>query len=127
MLDSDRFADTKLIRLRLCLYLLPILGVLPSLWQLQQTPQTSLERRQYRLSQRALQLTLTWLILYGLLWGGSSVFGDVNSLRLLYVSGLLTSGYFLTCLGWMARIFFQPALSLPKPTTANRSARSPLK
>ncbi|MFN9174847.1 MAG: hypothetical protein ACK58N_10150 [Synechocystis sp.] len=109
MLDSDRFAETKLIRLRLCLYLLPIAGILPSLWQLQQTPKTSLERRQYRLSQRSLQLTLTWLILYGLLWGGSSVVGDVNSLRLLYGNGLLTSGYFLTCLGWMARIFFQPS------------------
>jgi hypothetical protein len=106
MLDSDRFAETKLIRLHLCLYLLPIAGVVPSLWQLQQRPKTSLERRQYRLSQRSLQLTLGWLILYGLLWGGSNLFSDINSLRLLYLNGLLTSGYFLVCLTWMARIFF---------------------
>ncbi|MFM1842895.1 MAG: hypothetical protein RLZZ490_1633 [Cyanobacteriota bacterium] len=107
MSDHDRFADTKLMRLRLCLYLLPIAGIVPSLWQIQQTPKTVWERRQYRLSQRSLQLTLVWLILYGLLWGGSSLLTDVNGLRLLYLNGLLTSGYFLACLGWMARIFFQ--------------------
>ncbi|MEB3161050.1 MAG: hypothetical protein VKL20_06280 [Synechocystis sp.] len=116
MSDHDRFADTKLIRLRFCLYLLPIAGIVPSLWQLQQTPQTGVERRQYRLSQRSLQLTLGWLMLYGLLWGGSSLLGDVNGLRLLYLNGLLTSGYFLVCLGWMARIFFQP----PPPETDDR-------
>ena len=117
-MDRDRFAETKLIRLRLCLYLLPIAGILPSVWQLQQTPKTSLERRQYRLSQRSLQLTLIWLGLYALLWGGSSVLSDVNGLRLLYVNGLMTSGYFLVCLGWMARIFFQP--------TPSRRSKDPL-
>ena len=107
MVENDRFAETQLIRLRLCFYLVPIAGILPSLWQLRQTPRTGLERRQYRLSQRSLQLTLAWLLVYCLLWGGSSVFSDVNSLRLLYLNGLLTSGYFLVCLTWMARIFFQ--------------------
>ena len=116
MSPDDRFADTKLIRLRLCLYLLPVVGVLPSLWQLQRSPQTGLERRQYRLSQRSLQLTTLWLASYVLLWGGSSVFADVGSLRLLYLNGLITSGYFLLCCGWMARIYFQPLPSASPPS-----------
>lgn len=108
MSPDDRFADTKLIRLQLCLYLLPIAGIVPAIWQLQRSPQTGLERRQYRLSQRSLQMTVIWLASYVLLWGGSNVFADVSSLRLLYLNGLITSGYFLLCFGWMARIYFQP-------------------
>ena len=114
MVDNDRFADTKLIRLQLCLYLLPVVGILPSLWQLRQPHRDNFSRQQRRLSQKSLQFTLIWLGVYVLLWGGASMASEINSLRMMYLNGLITSGYFLTCLGWMGWIFFQPSPSQKK-------------
>jgi hypothetical protein len=114
MVNNDRFADTKLMRLKLCLYLLPVVGILPSLWQLRQPHGDSLARQHRRLSQRSLQFTLAWLSVYVLLWGGAGMASDINSLRMMYLNGLLTSGYFLTCLIWMGWIFFQPSPSQNK-------------
>jgi hypothetical protein len=114
MVDNDRFADTKLIRLQLCLYLLPVVGILPSLWQLRQPPEDNLSRQHRRLSKKSLQLTLGWLGIYVLLWGGAGLTSEIDSLRMMYLNGLITSGYFLTCLVWMGWIFFQPSPSQKK-------------
>lgn len=108
MVDNDRFADTKLVRLQLCLYLLPVVGILPSLWQLRQPHPDSFARQRRRLSQKSLQFTLVWFSVYVLLWGGAGMASEISSLRMMYLNGLITSGYFLTCLVWMGRIFFQP-------------------
>ncbi|MBE9203510.1 hypothetical protein IQ218_08670 [Synechocystis salina LEGE 06099] len=112
-MNEDRFADTKLMRLQLCLYLLPVVGILPSLWQLRQPDQPGWAdnehyRQRRRLSHRSLQLTLGWLCLYLLLWGTGQGAGELAGFRLMYLNSLITTGYFLVCLLWMGRIFFQP-------------------
>lgn len=88
---------------------MPVMGILPSLWQLSRSPQPgALARKRRRLSQQFLQLTLVWLLFYALLWGGGELVSDLSSFRLMYLNGLITSGYFLACLGWMGWTFFQP-------------------
>ncbi|QUS59780.1 hypothetical protein IQE94_17365 [Synechocystis sp. PCC 7339] len=117
-MNEDRFADTKLMRLQLCLYLLPVVGILPSLWQLRQpnrhgwADDDQHHRQLRRLSHRSLQLTLGWLCLYLLLWGTGQGAGELAAFRLMYLNGLITTGYFLVCLLWMGRIFFQPLPSV---------------
>ncbi len=108
MSSIDPWAEAKLIRLKLCLYLVPVLGILPALWQVNQTATTPQQRQQVRLSRRSLQLSLVWLGSYFLLWGGSALAPEMSGLRLMYLNGLLTSGYFVVNLLWMGKIFFRP-------------------
>jgi hypothetical protein len=100
--NTDPFGDKKLSRLQLMLYLFPVVGCLPSGLTLAGKQGTTEQRALSRLS---LTLTLSWLVLYGLLWTGSSLAGETASLRLLYTNGLITTGYFITCLGLMLRIW----------------------
>ncbi|AIE75131.1 MULTISPECIES: hypothetical protein [unclassified Synechocystis] len=125
-MSEDRFADTKLIRLQLCLYLLPVVGILPSLWQLRQPEQGNGQvfRQRRHVSRRSLQFTLGWLGLYLLLWGAGQGVGELAAFRLMYLNGLITSGYFVVCLIWMGRIFFQPLVAPDKRFVVTKD-RSP--
>jgi hypothetical protein len=99
---SDPFHEDKLNKLRLMVYLVPIVGSIPALWTLYQH-QGSREARS--LSRLSVTLTLSWLIVYLLLWTGSSLTPETYTLRLLYLNGLLTSGYLLLSLGLMLRLW----------------------
>jgi hypothetical protein len=93
---NDLFGDNKLQRLQLCLYLIPVLGVIPSLWVITKAgdkPSTT-----KAIARRSLWLTGSWLLSYGVLWWGGLQSSEFSSLRLLYLNSLLTSGYFITCL-----------------------------
>ncbi len=104
MSNSDPFQDNKLQKLQLMIYLIPILGLIPSGWTLLRSYKSNEELYLSRLS---IRLTLIWVIAYSLLWLGSSQTSEFLSLRLLYLNGLATSGYIITCLILMFRVWQQ--------------------
>ncbi len=110
MLESDPLADDRIQRLQRGLYLLPVLGILPALWELNR-PHPNRENR--RVSLLSLRLTGAWALGYAALWLGSTVGSDRLELRFLYLNGLLTSGYFLACFWFLWRTTQAKAQSKP--------------
>lgn len=102
MNNSDPFYEQKLKKLQLLLYLMPLVGWLPALWTLSRQQGTTEQRS---LSRVSLSLNLAWLLAFSLLWMSSTQAPEVLSLRLLYLNGLLTSGYILACLGLSIRLW----------------------
>jgi hypothetical protein len=97
---DESFERHDLKRLRLFLYLIPVVGFLPALWGLYQQQG---DRREQRVSRMAIILGLTWALgsLAGTV-GGQMM--DGPSLPLLLSQSLLTSGYFLTLLWLMVQL-----------------------
>ena len=91
----------KLQKLQLWIYLLPVVGVVPSLWTLYRG-KASYEQKQA--SRLCLVLLLLWLISYVSLFVGAGKASDLLAFRLLYANTLITSSYFLICLGLMFRL-----------------------
>ncbi len=89
---SDPFKEEKLKQLQLWFYLMPFVGIFPSLWTLYRDQGTKSEKSVSRLS---VNLGLSWLVIYILLWLGSFSAEEILSFRLLFLNTLLTSGYFL--------------------------------
>lgn len=88
---------------RVSLYLLPIVGTLPALWTLYHKPENPRERQVSRLG---LLLALSWLIAYSCLGIGSNLIpSTIWSVRFLYLDGLITSGYFITCFVLLIRLW----------------------
>jgi len=98
----DPFGEKKLKQLQLWFYLLPFVGIFPALWALSR-PQTSIKER--AVSRLSVNLGLSWLIIYSLLWLGSFSGAEVLNFRLLFLNGLLTSGYFLACFIFMIQVW----------------------
>ena len=90
--------EQKLKHIQLLTYLVPVLGVVPALWTL---CRHSGSRNQQRVSRLSITLAFGWLLAYSSLWAGAASTSDLLTVRLLYLNGLLTSGYFLTCF-WLA-------------------------
>ncbi|MGF1489982.1 MAG: hypothetical protein ACFBSE_23085 [Prochloraceae cyanobacterium] len=111
MKDRDLFAEKRLKRLKLFIHLIPAIGLIPSLWKLYRKQGDRQEKSIYRLS---VNLGLTWLITYSLLWLGAAQTSTVVTFRLLYLNGLLSSGYFLVCIILMIRVLQGKSISLPK-------------
>ncbi|ACK70415.1 conserved hypothetical protein [Gloeothece citriformis PCC 7424] len=102
MNKSDPFAEEKLNKLQLMIYLLPLVGWIPALWTLYNHQGNSEQRSMSRLS---IKLTGIWLLVYGTLWTGSAFTSEILTFRLLYLNGLLTTGYILTCLIFILRLW----------------------
>ena len=96
-LDSEK----KKRQLELGIYYLPIVGIIPSLWTLSRK---NSHRQHQKASRLSIKLTLIWLCAYGLLSIGSSQGSELVALRLLYTNALVTTGYFLVCLGLILRL-----------------------
>lgn len=93
------------------LYLTPVVGVVPALWTLYRG---NSHGQQLAVSRLAVTLALAWLLAYSLLWaGGVGATSEVWTLRLLYLNGLLTTGYFFTCFILIVRLWRSKALRLP--------------
>lgn len=88
-------------QLQLGIYYLPIVGIIPSLWTLSRNRGDSQHQKASRLS---IKLTLIWLCSYSLLFISSSQASELLNLRLLYTNALVTTGYFLICLGLIFRL-----------------------
>lgn len=98
----DPLGEARLQPLKLYLYLLPVLGFFPALWQLYQRQG---DRREQQVSRLAVMLMLGWLLTYiGLGWGAEQLGGTI-AFRMMFLNGLWTSGYFLSCLFLMVRVW----------------------
>ncbi len=109
MNDPEGFEPQDTKHLQLLIYLLPVFGFFPSLWTLYRRKGTRLEQRLSRLS---VTLAVGWLISYVLLGSGAQM-SEPMAVPLLLTNSLLTSGYFLTCLWLMYRLWQQKSLWLP--------------
>lgn len=107
-----------LTRLRIYLHLVPVLGVVPSLWTLYgkaDIQREDIEDRQVRAASRlAVALGLICISAIALLGAGaSSQASQVASLRFLLASSFVGSGYFLLSLGLMFRVAKDQSIRLP--------------
>ncbi|MEM9537971.1 MAG: hypothetical protein AAGA60_00500 [Cyanobacteria bacterium P01_E01_bin.42] len=106
---NDPFYEKPFQRLQEYLYLVPVFGVLPALWTLKSDRGTPRERKICRL---AITLAIGWLLAYGLLALGSLQTSEILHFRLLFLNSLVGSGYFLTCLVLMFRLFRHQAIAV---------------
>jgi hypothetical protein len=111
MKPSDPLADPlkseDLDRIQILIYLVPVLGFFPALWTLYRQDGG---RSRQNASRLAVTLAMGWLVGYTLLGAGSAA---TDSLPLLITSSLLTSGYFLTNIWLMVRLWQGQAIRLP--------------
>ncbi|WP_009543104.1 hypothetical protein [Crocosphaera subtropica] len=98
----DPFQEQKLEKLQQITRLIPVVGWIPALWTVYHHQGT---RQVLSVSRFSLRLTVIWAIAYSLLWLSSLQTSETLTLRLLYLNGLLTSGYILVCLGLMFRVW----------------------
>lgn len=105
----DPLGEDRLKQLRLYLYLLPVIGFFPALWQLYRRQG---DRHEQQVCRLAVTLMLGWLLTYlGLGWGAEQL-GGSTAFRVMFLNSLWTSGYFLSCLFLMVRVWQKAA----KPT-----------
>ncbi len=101
MNDLSSVPEKKAQQLQLLIYLLPVVGIIPSIWTLYRGRGSEQEQKTSRLS---LILVLSWLIAYILLSFSANQTSDILAFRLLYTNALITTGYFLVCLSLMFRL-----------------------
>ncbi len=92
--------EQNLDKFQLSLYLMPIAGPIYVLMSF-----GSIEGSHVKTAMLSLRLGIGWIIAYSALSLGSNLTTDLFSLRLLYLNGLLTTGYFLACLFFILRIW----------------------
>ena len=98
----DTFGEDRIKQLKLYLYLLPVLGFFPALWQLYRRQG---DRREQKVCRLAVMLMLGWLLTYlGLAWGGDHLAGS-TAFRVMFLNALWTSSYFATCVFLMVRVW----------------------
>lgn len=106
----DPYGEQDLQRLQMFLYLMPVVGFFPSLWTLYRQQGT---KEQQKVSRLSVTLALGWVLAYSVLATATTQTSEVFAMRLLYTSGLLTTGYFLVCFGLMVRLWQRKPLRLP--------------
>jgi cellulose synthase/poly-beta-1,6-N-acetylglucosamine synthase-like glycosyltransferase len=94
---------------QLLIYLIPVIGVLPSLWTLYGRQGS---REQMKVSRLSITMAFTWLLAYLLLATGAAT-AEFFALRLLILNSFLTSGYFLVSIWLMFRIIQGQSSRLP--------------
>jgi hypothetical protein len=109
MKELDPLENSDLKRLQLFIYLVPVLGFFPALWTLYRRQGS---REQQAVSRLSVTLAFSWLLGYIFLSAGVQV-SEFWTLRLLFMNTLLTSGYFLVCIGLMGRLWQRKSPRLP--------------
>jgi hypothetical protein len=97
--------------LKLWIYLMPIVGIIPATWTLYSKQG---DREQQKVSRISMILMLVWLGSYCSLSLGSSGASEIMAFRLMYANVLLTTGYFVTCTFLMLRLAKENLLTLPQ-------------
>lgn len=115
MEDSrDVFENRTLKRLLLFIYLVPIFGVVPAVWTLTRRER---DRKQREVSRVAILVGLAWLLGTLCLTSGVAISNAENAqgmgISLLLFNSLLTSGYFLSNVWLMVRVWRRQSLDLP--------------
>lgn len=112
-LDETAFASPELERLLLLLYLIPVFGLVPSIWALAHRRSNRQQRSTSRLS---VTLAAAWVLGYVLLnlgaMGGGSELNSLGSSLMLF-NTLLTSGYFVGSVALMLRVWQKQPLQVP--------------
>lgn len=95
--------------LRLWVYLLPVVGVIPAVWTLYRSQNRNFKtkdglpqdcpalRQQLKASRLSINLMILWISSYALFSLGAANVSELMSFRLLYVNAITTTGYFLIC------------------------------
>ncbi|MDX2244423.1 MAG: hypothetical protein NW224_27430 [Leptolyngbyaceae cyanobacterium bins.302] len=109
MKEVDPFENPEAKHLKLFLYVVPVVGFFPALWSLYYRSGTKQEKD---LSRVVVTLTLGWLVTYILLGIGAET-SESLSVPLLISSSVLTSGYFLTSVWLMVRLWQRKSVRLP--------------
>ncbi len=91
----------KLQKRQLWYYLIPVFGIVPSLWTIYLGKGSKEQQQTSRLS---IVLLLAWLTPYISLFLGAGQTSDTMAFRLLYTNALLTTGYFLVCFWLLFRL-----------------------
>ena len=87
--------------LKLWIYFLPVVGIVPAVWTLYRSDS---DRTAQKASRMSLNLVLIWLCSYSLLSLGAANASGIASFRLLYVNAILTTTYFVACTVMMSRL-----------------------
>jgi hypothetical protein len=116
-LDLEAFENRDLQRLFLLLHLVPVFGLLPSVWSLMNRQS---DRQQRATSRLAITLAVVWALGYaGLNAGAMGGGAELNpwGSSLLMFNTLLTSGYFVTSMWLMLRVWQKQTPRLPGIST----------
>jgi hypothetical protein len=98
-------------RLETFLYLIPVIGVAPSLWAIYRRHG---DKRQLAVCRLSILLGCVWLSTYLGLNVGADLSGtSALGFRLLFLNSLATSGYFITSLWLMMLLWQKKSLRLP--------------
>ena len=109
MNKPDPPVSQEIDRLKLFIYLVPIFGFFPALLSLYRRKGS---QQELAVSRLVVTLALGWLLAYILLGTGAQL-SEAFSLRLLITSSLLTTGYFLTNLWLIVRLWRRKSVRLP--------------
>ncbi len=101
--------DEDIKRLKMFIYLVPVVGFFPALWTLYRGRSSRDERS---LSRLVVTLSLAWILGVTLLNTGAQTV-HAAALPLMIASTLLTSGYFVANLWLMVRLWQRKRLKLP--------------
>mgnify|MGYP001792477552 CR=1 FL=1 len=98
-------------RLKLFIYLVPVFGFVPAVWSLM-GKRTGREEK--AVSRLVVTLAMGWLIAYISMGAGAELSESAAlSVRLLVTGSLISTGYFLTNLWLMIRLWRGKSLRLP--------------
>ncbi|MBE9184602.1 hypothetical protein IQ270_07680 [Microcoleus sp. LEGE 07076] len=101
--------NPELDRASLFILTIPVIGFFPALWTLYRR-QGSPEHK--AVSRLAIALAISWLLGHILLEAGA-ISAETPALTMLLMSSLLTTSYFIVCLGLMVRLWKRQPLWLP--------------
>lgn len=107
-MNEPQFSQDR--QLRLWIYFLPVVGLLPACWTLATGKG---DRHQQNASRLSITLILLWLGAYSILFIGATNASEIVAFRLLYTNALLTTGYFLLCFVFLLRLRYGASLRLP--------------
>lgn len=104
---DDPYDPQALKRLRLFVYLIPVVGVFPAGWRLAQGQG---DRRERLVCRMAITLGMFWLIAFVLSGTGAH---NTQSIQLWVLNTLATSSYFGANLWLMLRVWQRKSVHLP--------------
>ncbi len=102
-MKDDR--QDNLDKLQLSLYLMPFVGAIWAGIRLANKSSNNLDSQEIKTSRLSVRVTLIWLIIYSSLSLGGNLSGDLWSLKLLYMNGILTTTYLITCFALITSVW----------------------
>ncbi|MEL6138139.1 MAG: hypothetical protein AAFQ61_09470 [Cyanobacteria bacterium J06626_23] len=116
---SSAAVSDDLQRFRTLINLVPIIGVVPSLWTLYQSHRSEPSVR--NASRVAVVLALSWVSATVLLGAGANLpVSHAATVRLLLANGFVGTGYFLVSFWLMWRVWRRKSIWLPVITPVSR-------